>query len=396
MAAGATAARFVAIVVFPTPRFWFRTAIVSIAQMYIGTSGQINRAGHGGNACGKFRKENVRTVASYSCTDVHLPAMRCTCIGLLGCLAFLGGSASAQAPDEVALPRAMRLEYVGPERCPDASFFRERVMLKRPSHADPFVVDASARLVVTLSHDAAGYRGRWEAIDAAGAVLRRHDLGPVTNCHDLADGLAFGFVLRFDDPNAAPAPLPNPSPSPVPISPPSPVPVEHPLPPAPPPAGHVLLGLSGLLGLATTPAPAGGAVLGLGWRAPWWSISAEGRALITLNAPVDGGHHVSLHRVTGAVLPCLHWRWLFGCGVLELGELGGSSDADVPASDSAFIATLGGRGGVEIPLGARFAFRAAVDGFGTVKPAIVRIGGQPRWETPAGGALVGAGFLAFF
>ena len=52
--------------------------------------------------------------------------------------------------------------------------------------------------------------------------------------------------------------------------------------------------------------------------------------------------------------------------------------------------------GVEIPLGARFAFRAAVDGFGTVKPAIVRIGGQPRWETPAGGALVGAGFLAFF
>lgn len=329
-------------------------------------------------------------------------AMRPTCIGLLGCLAFLGGSAFAQAPAQVALPRAMRLEYVGAERCPDVSFFRERVLLKRPSHADPFVADASVRLVVTLSRDATGYSGRWEAIDAAGAVLRRHDLGPVANCHDLADGLAFGFVLRFDDPSAAPAPLPDPSPSPVPLA----VPAERPLPPPPPAAGRVLLGISGLLGLAMTPAPAGGAVLALGWRAPWWSVSVEGRALLTLNAPVGGGHLVTLHRLTGAVLPCLHWRWLFGCGVLELGELGGSGNAEMPATDSAFIATLGGRGGVEVPLAARLALRVAVDGFGTVKPAVVRIGGQPpasaglggqsRWETPAGGALVGAGLVAFF
>jgi len=87
---------------------------------------------------------------------------------------------------------------------------------------------------------------------------------------------------------------------------------------------------------------------------------------------------------------------LFGCAAPELGELGGASDADVPASDSAFIATLGGRGGVEIPISARLAFRASVDGLGTVKPAIVRISGVPRWETPAGGALVGAGLVAFF
>jgi len=336
-------------------------------------------------------------------------AMRPTCIRWFGCLALLlGGSALAQEPVEVALPRSLRLEYVGAERCPDASFFRERVLLKRPSRVDPFVADAPARLVVTLSHDATGYRGHWDAIDAAGTVLQRHDLGPVSNCHDLADGLAFGFVLRFDDPNAPPAPVPQPPPSPVPLVLPPTTPIERPLPPPPPPpAGHVLLGLSGLLGLATTPAPAGGAVLALGWRAPWWSVSVEGRALLTLNAPVDGGHHVTLHRVTGAVLPCLHWRWLFGCGVLELGELGGSGDARVPGADSAFIATLGGRGGVDFPLSARLALRVAVDGFGTIQPAIVRVGGagslvdgvyvgQSRWETPAGGALVGAGLLAFF
>lgn len=307
-----------------------------------------------------------------------------------------GDPGLAQAPAQVAVPRTLRLEYVAAERCPDASFFRERVLLKRSTHADPFVAESPARLVVTLSHDATGYHGRWEAVDAAGAVLRRHDLGPVANCHDLADGLAFGFVLRFDDPTAVPAPPPSPPPSPVPVVMPPAAPVERPLPPAPPPEGRVHLGLSGLLGLAVTPAPAGGAVLSLGWRAAWWSVSGEGRALLALNAPVDGGHHVSLHRVTGAVVPCLHWRWLFGCGVLELGELGGTSDADVPAADSAFIATLGGRGGVEIPLGPRLALRAHVDGFGTVKPAIVRISGQPRWETPAGGALVGAGLAAFF
>lgn len=117
------------------------------------------------------------------------------------------------------------------------------------------------------------------------------------------------------------------------------------------------------------------------------------RALLTLNAPVDAVHRVSLHRVTGAALPCLHWRWVFGCAAVELGMLGGT---DTPASDSALIATLGGRVGVEIRLNRFLAFRAAIDGFGTVKPAVIRIGAEPRWETPAGGALVGAGLMALF
>jgi len=129
----------------------------------------------------------------------------------------------------------------------------------------------------------------------------------VGNCHDLVDGLAFGFVLRFDDRSTPAAPTPAPQPLPVLI-----VPVVAPVDvakPAPSPAGRVLVGASGLLGLATTPAPAGGGIFAIGWRAPWWSVSGEVRALLTLNAPVDGGHHVSLHRVTGAALPCLHWRF---------------------------------------------------------------------------------------
>lgn len=295
----------------------------------------------------------------------------------------------------------MRLDYAAADRCPDASFFRDRVVLKRPSHVDPFAADAPGRLVVSVTHDATGYRGRWDAYDAAGALVRGHDLGPVWNCHDLVDGLAFGFVLRFDAPAPAPAPVPAPAPAPTPAFTPTlaPVapPVEAPKPaPAPARAGRVTLGVSGLLGLATMPAPGGGGAFALGWRAPWWSVSAELRAMMTLNAPVDSLHRVSLHRVTGAALPCVHWRWVFGCGAVELGALGGSSDADMPASDSAFITTLGGRVGVEIPLGRLLAFRAAVDGFGTVKPAVIRISGEPRWETPAGGALVGAGLMALF
>lgn len=315
----------------------------------------------------------------------------------------LAGSARAQAPDGAALPRAMRLDYAAADRCPEASFFRDRVVLKQPSHVDPFATDVPARLVVSVTRDAAGYRGRWDAYDAAGALVRGHDLGPVWNCHDLVDGLAFGFVLRFD----APAPPPAPTPAPPPAPPPAPTPmpavvpvapaVEAPTPPAAPArAGRATLAVSGLLGLATMPTPGGGGAFALGWRAPWWSVSAELRAMLALNAPVDPVHRVSLHRVTGAALPCLHWRWVFGCGALELGALGGSSDADMPASDSAFIATLGGRVGVEIPLGRFLAFRATVDGFGTVKPAIIRISAEPRWETPAGGALVGAGLMALF
>jgi len=208
----------------------------------------------------------------------------------------------------------MLLEYQGAERCPDVAFFRDRVVLKRPSHTDPFAGDAAtqrARLVVTLARDASGYRGRWEAYDPAGTVVRRHELGPVGNCHDLVDGLAFGFVLRFDEPSAPAAPTAAPqSSSAPPLSPvalPVVAPIEGPKPP-PPSSGRVLVGVSGVLGLATTPAPAGGGLFALGWRAPWWSVYGEVRGLLTLNAPVDGGYHVSLHRVTGAVLPCLHWR----------------------------------------------------------------------------------------
>jgi hypothetical protein len=295
----------------------------------------------------------------------------------------------------------MRLDYGGAERCPDAAFFRDRVAFNRPSHVDPFAADAPARLVVTLGHDATGYRGRWDAFDATGKLVRMHNFGPVSSCIDAVEGLAFGFVLRFDDPTAPqapPTPNPAPSPSPLPVIVPPAPPRDAPKPPAAPPsAGRVMVGLSGLLGLATMPAPAGGGVLAVGWRAPrWWSVSAELRGLLGLNAPVDGGHHVSLHRVTGAAVPCLHWRWLFGCGVLELGELGGTSDAEVPASASAFIMTAGGRIGAEIPIGSLFAFRAAVDGFGAIKPAVVRISGEPRWETPGGGALAALGVVALF
>lgn len=331
------------------------------------------------------------------------PAAACAAALLVGLVSFVASAqppprAQQPQPSIAPLPRVLRIEYVGTERCPSVAFFRERVVLKRPSHVDPFTQDASARLVVTLGGDTSGYRGGWEAFDAAGVSVRRHDLGPVANCHDLVDGLAFGFVLRFDDPAMAPTSVvPAPSGAPVPVPGPAVVapPVDAPKLP-PPAASRVFVGLSGVLGLATTPAPAGGGMFALGWRASWWSVSGELRAMLALNAPVDGGYHVTLHRVTGALLPCLHMSRLFACAALELGELGGTSTADVPASDSVFIATLGGRAGVELPIGAHLAFRGAVDGFGTVKPAVVRIGGEPRWETPGGGVLIGAGLLALF
>ena len=291
------------------------------------------------------------------------------------------------------MPRAMHIEYGAIEHCPDVTFFRDRVVLKRAAHADPFVASSPARLVVTLMGSAGGYRGSWEAFDAGGVSVRRHDLGPVANCHDLVDGLAFGFVLRFDDPSVPPPPPPI---APPPVVPP-PVVVPPVVVPKPvEPAGRVFIGAAGLFGLAVTPAPAGGGSFAMGWRAPWWSVSAELRAMVTLNAPVDGDYHVTLHRVTGALFPCLHARFFFGCASLELGELGGVSTADVPASDSAFIATAGGRVGVEAPFSKHLAFRGMVDGFATVKPSVIRIGGVPRWQTPPGGATISAGLVWFF
>ncbi len=73
---------------------------------------------------------------------------------------------------------------------------------------------------------------------------------------------------------------------------------------------------------AETPDPAGGASLAFGRRWGAWSLAGEVRGLLTLNNPIHGGVHSTLYRVTGALVPCGHWRWLLGCAVLEAGALG--------------------------------------------------------------------------
>ena len=310
----------------------------------------------------------------------------------------------AQAPADRPLPRNVRLEYArgtGAEQCPDESYFRDTVE-RRVSYA-PFVVDAPARLVVTISREGSHYRGRWEVFDAAGLV-RRRDIPPagvaaLPDCYNLVQGVGLAFAVELEPLGRPVAPVePAPSvPLPVPTFAPRPIEVPAP-PPVTPPAvpRPFFVALSGVAAFAETPDPAGGASLAFGRRWGAWSLAGEVRGLLTLNNPISGGVHSTLYRVTGALVPCGHWRWLLGCAVLEAGALGASSDAPHPLSGSSFVGGAGLRLGLQVPLGDRFALRIAADGLIALPRVALVMDGIERWRSPAASASIGGGLVALF
>lgn len=357
---------------------------------------------------------------------MDLPTQRRWCIGTVACLVAFAEPALAQTPAEAPLPRTMRLDYVGPGRCPDATHFHDRVILRRPRYEDPFTADAPTRLVVTLWRATWGYRGQWDVIDATGVVVRHHELGPVMNCLDLVDGLAFGFVLRFDDPDdpppseatdATPEPADAvPSKGPVVWAPP-PLPHEH-FPPVSPRAPSFTLwdaigrmdltiGLSayGLMTVGLTANVGPGFGIGVDVRGEVFSLGVEVRGVLPAVAyaadPYDPTSNVTprpgafdLSQWTGLLVPCGRYKYFVGCAVAQAGGFVLHGDLD---DVFRWAVAFGPRVGLEVPLGERF----AVFGFGEAlfTPAVAGIYETERnveWKQSIVSGFFGAGLSVNF
>jgi hypothetical protein len=288
---------------------------------------------------------------------------------------------------------AVRLTYDRGElkRCPDEQVFRD-VLRARMSY-DPFSPEAEARLVVTIVREGHAYRGRAELRDRVGAVLWPRALGPFADCQSLVEGLGLAVSIKLD-PGGGEGPT-------------APPPLQRPLPPeeeeettAPAPSPRrteelkvrpwIKLGASMVLGLGVAPRPAAGIAADIGFRLPSWPetlwVALELRAFPPAEGQADAGILlVRTWQVTGAAIPCGHWRMLFGCGVVEMGTLWGTTDALATGHAQTarlFHFSLGGRAGAEWQALEHLTLRVSADALFAPLRQALQVEGVPQWVAP--------------
>jgi hypothetical protein len=309
-------------------------------------------------------------------------------------LALAPALASAAPPPHTTA----RLSYQrgpGTEACPDEAGLR--IEVARRSGYDPFTPDARARLVATVMRQGSEIVGALQFYDDAGAPgwskafpVRANDCGTLIAAMGAEIEYEFSPALTGPPP-AAPAPgIPSP---PLGSSPPPPPP------PAPEPFRPVELSAGGLISAGFAPDIAIGATLGGGYRWRVFSLAAE----LRFTAPASGsvaalpGARVSTVSIGGAVVPCARIAPVFGCVVLSLADVFGSSTGvDVRRNASGAYVGAGLRAGVDAPMSPRFALRFSVEGLLTIRSSLLILDGSEVWETSRLSGSVGAALVTYF
>jgi hypothetical protein len=288
-----------------------------------------------------------------------------------------------------------RLEYLrgpGAESCPGEEALRDGVAAQMGG-ADPFTAYGSKRVVVTISRAARGFEGEFALYNAAGALVGRRPMSAAT-CAGLAQDLATSLSLAlrpFLLPSAPPAPPPPP-----PFVPEQPPPAT---PSAPPPATRpdVRIGVGASMGFGLSPAivsPGFGGFVGVRW--PWLSLSLEGRGDLAATTAGPSRAHLSTSLAAGSFAPCLHWRWLLGCGLLSVGALHGAGVNVHPDGQTAPYVAAGLRAGVEAPFSDHFAGQLVADGLLTAVRPRMLVGATEEWIAPVASGSIGIRLVASF
>ena len=135
-----------------------------------------------------------------------------------------------------------------------------------------------------------------------------------------------------------------------------------------------------------------GITVDAGVRYGWFSAALEVHVDPPLG-PVEGpGVSLNGVRVTGALLPCLHYGYLAACGKAEAGRIlfpGYPARGAARAYDA-----VGLRLNLELPTGAPWLFvRLGGEVLFAIDPASVVQGGKTRYQTVGTGGGLGLGFL---
>lgn len=269
--------------------------------------------------------------------------------------------------------RGPRLVYEqGPPECLDEAQFHSEVAIAARDGVD-HLHDSSPDVVrVRFEKIPGGFRGTVEHTDAAGAT-DAPDVMTANNCEVLARWVAGAVSDTIPRPPAPSCPAPPRCPAS--ICPACPVcgtsrEVSCPAPPKPPPwRMDLTVGLSAYVMmtafLSADVGPAVGVAGSVG--GDLFSLNAELRFVLPSRAyardPVPGTKpnyptELDVSQLTALLVPCLHYKYLVGCGVAQFGGII-TKNLDV---DTALTYSFGPRLGFEVP----FAERFAVFGFGEV------------------------------
>jgi hypothetical protein len=224
----------------------------------------------------------------------HLPT-------LVSCLLAASVSAAGSA----------RLVYAAPDGCPSQEQWRQLVAARIGK--DPFVVDGRTLVRVTINRPETGWTAE-VVVESPGSPTRRRTL-TADECFDLAEATAVTVALSVE------AIIKKPDPQPVVETvAPVPVPTPAPTPPEPPALTWSLgAGLGVMAGVAPSAIPvvrAEGRA-----RATWWSLGLEGRFHWPLTTALPGGFELAAGSLTGALVPCGHYRWFRACVDVAIGGL---------------------------------------------------------------------------
>jgi hypothetical protein len=313
-------------------------------------------------------------------------------------LALAPALASAAGPPHMTA----RLAYQrgpGAEGCPDEAGLRLEVA--RRSGYDPFTPDAPARLIATVTRQGSEIIGALQFYDDAGTPgwskafrVRSNDCGTLI--------AAMGAEIEYEFSPALAGPRPVGPPPPPPLAAELSLPPAAP-PPPPPPAPALFqpveLWAGGLLSAGFAPDIAIGATLGGGYRWRVFSLAAELRFFAPASGSVAAlpGARVSTVSIGGAVIPCARIAPVFGCVVVSLADVFGSSTGvDVRRAASGAYVGAGLRAGVDAPISPRFALRFSVEGLLTIRSSLLILDGSEVWETSRGTGSVAAALVTYF
>ncbi len=263
---------------------------------------------------------------------------------------------------------------------------------------DPFFPWAHDTVFVEVVRGKGAFHTEIKLVDADNLQRGARDIDfHGADCSALVDAMALTISLTID-PTSLTGEAPKadaPAGATVPVGdPPSPPPTDsppHDAAPAPPQASpekpsvasspaptavraHVGLGMLGSLGAA--PAATAGLTLfgGLEWRA--FSLDLEGRADLPASAGTQlPGVSVRTWLLSAALVPCVHFGMLFGCGVVAGGELTATSNAPTQHTSGEAWVAAGIRAGIEAPIVRSLSIRGYIETLGTFTPATLTVDG---------------------
>ncbi len=314
-------------------------------------------------------------------------------------------AAPARAGTTTPLPHISRLAYAAPPGCPGEQVLRD--LIAGQTSTNVLSPQAPARLAVTVTRRAQQYEATAELRDQAGSELWTRPFAPTSSCSGLVEDVAVYVSAKLERRAQDQPPASRTAPADADTTQP---PHPHDRDSMPTDPLILLFGLGSTLGFGVAPRVAVGLTADVGVH---WTVDAGPLDGFSLSvgmrwdppasrhlpgyAPIAPDAQVTTSRllVTGA--PCVHLWKLFGCGLIELGNMHESADnIPVTAEGNVLLFGVGGRLGIEVPFAAHVGFRGFGEALGARKYDTIRIDGVPVYISPVPHASVGAGLYVFF